>query len=124
MTKKIISLITLLSLIINLVGCYTYRQVPDERVEKYQGGYTITKVVTLDGEVVNFLSLPWKPVLTDSTIEGWSEGDEWVSVSRDQVLAIYLKKYDLATIPQIVIVTSLEVLIISVIVAVLIFSGY
>ena len=111
MFKKIITVLTLISFIVYLQGCYTYRQVPGEGIEQYYDGYMIKKVVTIDGEIIEFAISNrittgdgifkrsseiegWKkPVLKDDRIEGFLKDGSFKTIPLSQVKMIYLYKF-------------------------------
>ncbi len=103
MFKKIIAVLTLVSFIVSLVGCHAKPRIPVEEIEQYHNGYTIAKVVTVDGEIIEFTTSKsykiegiqgWKkPVLKDDRIEGFAKDGTFKTIPLEQVKMIYMKKF-------------------------------
>jgi hypothetical protein len=92
MFKRIVTSITLISLITCLCGCYANKRISTKQVELYWDDYTITKIVTIDGGVIEFLDTPCSPVVIDDAIMGWIEGPVLKSIPLEQVETIYMTK--------------------------------
>ena len=110
--KKIITILTLISFFIYLAGCYSKQWMPREEFELSHSEYTIVKVVTVDGEVIKFMTSPkrtitspdgvrfqiklkdWKkPALNDDRIEGFMIDETFKVILLSQVKTVYVKKF-------------------------------
>jgi hypothetical protein len=96
MFRKIIAGLTLACFIVSLQGCYHNRKIDLERLEEHPE-YTITTVITVDGEVVEFEREGAKAaVLRDQEISGYSRDGRLRVIPLSQVRMIYVRKFDVA----------------------------
>jgi hypothetical protein len=92
--KRIIATLTLLSFLICLHGCYSTRVAPRQEVEGYPG-YRITKVTTVDGEVIEFDTEKSEGArIIDGKIEGLSKDGSFRSIVLSQVVTVEIRKID------------------------------
>jgi len=91
--KKIISIITLLYFTVCLGGCYTRCQIKSEQLGQYHK-FTIVKVFTKDGEVVEFENMKGKVSIIDDRIEGLLNDGTLKRIQISQVESLYITKFD------------------------------
>ena len=91
--KKIASIVTLLCFSVCLGGCYTRCQIKSEQLGQYPK-FTIVKVFTKDGEVVEFKNMKGKVSIIDDRIEGLLNDGTLKRIQISQVESLYITKFD------------------------------
>jgi len=91
--KKIASIVTLLCFTVCLGGCYTRCQIKSEQLGQYHK-FTIVKVFTKDGAVVEFKNMKGKVSIIDDRIEGLLNDGTLKRIQISQVESLYITKFD------------------------------
>jgi hypothetical protein len=88
--RRVVASLTLICLVICLQGCYSNRLIPPEEAEQYPD-YRVARVVTADGEVIEFH--PDAFVSVDE-ISGISREGASVEIPLSQVKMLHIKKFE------------------------------
>jgi hypothetical protein len=92
MFKKIIAVMVLVCFITSLQGCYSKHQIHREQLEQHPE-YRIAKVVTVDGEVIEFdTELGSGAALRGDEIEGFTKEGSFKIIPYSQVKMLYIQK--------------------------------
>jgi hypothetical protein len=99
MFKKIVGLVTLACFTLCTIGgcswCYSNRLIRQEQSQP-NPEYCISKVVTIDGEIIKFkISRGKGGVITDDRIEGFLKDNTFKSIPLSKVAKIYVRKFDI-----------------------------
>ena len=91
--KRIVSIVTLLCFTVCLAGCYTRCQIKREQLEQYPK-FTVAKVVTTNGEVVEFANKKVKVAIIGDSLEGKLKDGTLRTIPLSQVEILYVSKFD------------------------------
>ncbi len=95
MFNRIVAAITLAFFVIYLQGCYSNYETPREKLSKHPE-YEISKVITVDGEIIEFDTEVGGASLADNEIRGFLKGGQSIfkSVPLSEVKMIYVRKFN------------------------------
>jgi hypothetical protein len=88
--RRVVASLTLICLVIWLQGCYSNRLIPPEEVEQYPD-YRVARVVTADGEVIEFDP---DAFVSDDEISGISREGAFVEIPFSHVKMVHMKKFE------------------------------
>ena len=74
MLKRVITIVTLISFMFHIAGCYTSEAIPIFQMDKYRDEvFNIKSIETFEGKLYEFTSTEWHPSakMIDSLIVGW-----------------------------------------------------
>jgi hypothetical protein len=92
--KKTISIMTLFCFAMCLQGCYSLREIKSEQL-RHHPRFTIAKVVTTDGEVVEFKTKKRNiAIITADKIQGSLKDGTPKTVPLSQVKSVYITEFD------------------------------
>jgi hypothetical protein len=94
MFKRTIMAFTLVCFVAYLQGCYSKRQIPREQLEQHPDSH-IAKVVTVDGEIFEFMTSPGRRAqISENMIQGRLKDGTSIRIPLSQVKMVYIQRVD------------------------------